>query len=55
LAYILHSINADTVNAFSFHPYLPMAATSSGHRRFAIPDDDDGEDKNELQLKGTLH
>jgi hypothetical protein len=28
-----------------------MAATSSGHRRFAIPDDDDGEDKNELQLK----
>jgi len=55
LAYIFHSINADTVNAFSFHPYLPMAATSSGHRRFAIPDDDDGEDKNELQLKGTLH
>ncbi|CAH8275852.1 unnamed protein product [Arabidopsis lyrata] len=41
---------SDTVNAFSFHPYLPMAATSSGHRRFAIPDDDD-EDKNDLQLK----
>ncbi|CAL9226293.1 unnamed protein product [Arabidopsis halleri] len=41
---------SDTVNAFSFHPYLPMAATSSGHRRFAIPDDDD-EDKKDLQLK----
>ncbi|KFK28734.1 hypothetical protein AALP_AA7G040000 [Arabis alpina] len=42
---------SDTVNAFSFHPYLPMAATSSGHRRFALPDDDDEEDKNKLQLK----
>ncbi|VVB12195.1 unnamed protein product [Arabis nemorensis] len=42
---------SDTVNAFSFHPYLPMAATSSGHRRFAIPDDDDEEDKNNLELK----
>ncbi|CAN6986617.1 unnamed protein product [Brassica rapa subsp. trilocularis] len=41
---------SDTVNAFSFHPYLPMAATSSGHRRFAIPDDDD-EDKNNVELK----
>lgn len=29
---------ADTVNGFSFHPFLPMAASSSGHRRF--PDDD---------------
>lgn len=29
----------DTVNGFSFHPYLPMAATSSGHRRFIVPDD----------------
>ncbi|KAL5579321.1 hypothetical protein UlMin_011763 [Ulmus minor] len=29
----------DTVNGFSFHPYLPMAATSSGHRRFVDPDD----------------
>ncbi|KAJ4703374.1 telomerase Cajal body protein 1-like [Melia azedarach] len=28
---------ADTVNGFSFHPFLPMAASSSGHRRF--PDD----------------
>ncbi|XP_013637840.1 PREDICTED: telomerase Cajal body protein 1 [Brassica oleracea var. oleracea] len=41
---------SDTVNAFSFHPYLPMAATSSGHRRFSIPDDDD-EDNNDVQLK----
>lgn len=30
-----------------------MAATSSGHRRFAIPDDDD-EDKNNVELKGTF-
>ncbi|KAK0579046.1 hypothetical protein LWI29_020121 [Acer saccharum] len=30
---------ADTVNGFSFHPYLPMAASSSGHRRFEAPDD----------------
>ncbi|XP_021902199.1 telomerase Cajal body protein 1 [Carica papaya] len=29
---------ADTVNGFSFHPFLPMAASSSGHRRFLIPD-----------------
>ncbi|CAN8231142.1 unnamed protein product [Cochlearia groenlandica] len=43
---------SDTVNAFCFHPYLPMAATSSGHRRFAVPDDnEDDEDKNKLQLK----
>eukprot|EP00257_Ricinus_communis_P008248 XP_002525611.2 telomerase Cajal body protein 1 [Ricinus communis] len=30
---------ADTVNGFSFHPILPMAASSSGHRRFQVPDD----------------
>ncbi|KAJ4912817.1 Transducin/WD40 repeat-like superfamily protein [Raphanus sativus] len=41
---------SDTVNAFSFHPYLPMAATSSGHRRFTVPDDDDG-DKKDVELK----
>ncbi|XP_057471929.1 uncharacterized protein LOC130760561 isoform X2 [Actinidia eriantha] len=29
----------DTVNGFSFHPYLPMAAASSGHRRFETLDD----------------
>ncbi|KAA8519885.1 hypothetical protein F0562_014205 [Nyssa sinensis] len=29
----------DTVNGFSFHPFLPMAASSSGHRRFKILDD----------------
>ncbi|CAL0331421.1 unnamed protein product [Lupinus luteus] len=34
----------DTVNGFSFHPFLPHAVTSSGHRRFVIPDDDDKED-----------
>lgn len=30
---------SDTVNGFSFHPFLPMAASSSGERRFGIPDD----------------
>ncbi|KAL5841758.1 hypothetical protein ACOSQ3_012361 [Xanthoceras sorbifolium] len=34
---------ADTVNGFSFHPYLPMAASSSGHRRFEVPDDGNAE------------
>ena len=32
---------ADTVNGFSFHPFLPMAVSSSGHRRFKVPDDFD--------------
>ncbi|XP_078170957.1 transducin/WD40 repeat-like superfamily protein [Carex rostrata] len=32
---------ADTVNGLSFHPYLPLAASSSGHRRFGTTDDDD--------------
>uniref|UniRef100_A0A803LPM0 Telomerase Cajal body protein 1 n=1 Tax=Chenopodium quinoa TaxID=63459 RepID=A0A803LPM0_CHEQI len=32
---------SDTVNGFSFHPFLPMAVTSSGHRRFGLPDDAD--------------
>ncbi|KAK7836441.1 telomerase cajal body protein 1 [Quercus suber] len=30
---------SDTVSGFSFHPFLPMAASSSGHRRFVVPDD----------------
>ncbi|GAB2265378.1 hypothetical protein Dimus_000437 [Dionaea muscipula] len=34
---------SDTVNGFSFHPFLPMAASSSGQRRFVNPDDT-GED-----------
>ncbi|KAK9936260.1 hypothetical protein M0R45_013109 [Rubus argutus] len=38
----------DTVNGFSFHPFLPMATSSSGHRRFLAPDD--GND--ELHLSG---
>ncbi|XP_028788731.1 telomerase Cajal body protein 1 [Neltuma alba] len=41
---------SDTVNGFSFHPFLPLAVSSSGHRRFIIPDDDDNED---LCLSGT--
>ncbi|WOG89875.1 hypothetical protein DCAR_0209114 [Daucus carota subsp. sativus] len=32
---------SDTVSGFSFHPYLPMAASSSGHRRFWEHDDDE--------------
>lgn len=32
---------SDTVSGFSFHPYLPMAATSSGHRRFWLHDNDE--------------
>ncbi|XP_039826432.1 telomerase Cajal body protein 1-like isoform X2 [Panicum virgatum] len=39
---------ADTVNGFSFHPYLPFAATSSGHRRFGMQD----EFEEELNLAG---
>lgn len=31
----------DTVNSFSFHPFLPHAVSSSGHRRFVIPDEND--------------
>lgn len=30
---------SDTVNGISFHPYFPMAASSSGHRRYAKLDD----------------
>ncbi|CAI5530577.1 unnamed protein product, partial [Closterium sp. Naga37s-1] len=26
-----------TINGFAFHPCLPLAATSSGHRRFLLP------------------
>ncbi|KAL8192514.1 hypothetical protein R6Q57_027699 [Mikania cordata] len=32
---------SDTVSGFSFHPFLPMAATASGHRRFGALDDTD--------------
>ncbi|KAL0915751.1 hypothetical protein M5K25_013204 [Dendrobium thyrsiflorum] len=28
---------SDTVNCFSFHPSVPLAATSSGNRRFIMP------------------
>ncbi|KAI4312108.1 hypothetical protein MLD38_036960 [Melastoma candidum] len=34
---------SDTVNGFSFHPFLPMATSSSGQRRFDVPDDDEVE------------
>lgn len=33
------SLILDTVNGFSFHPYLPLATTSSGHRRFGMQDE----------------
>ncbi|KAG8098079.1 hypothetical protein GUJ93_ZPchr0013g36467 [Zizania palustris] len=39
---------ADTVNGFAFHPYLPLATTSSGHRRFGMQD----EFEEELSLAG---
>ena len=42
--------NTDTVNGISFHPFLPMVASSSGHRRFIEPDDDGNED---LHLSGN--
>jgi hypothetical protein len=45
--YSMH--NADTVNGFAFHPFLPMAVSSSGHRRFKVPD---GCDEN-LPLTGN--
>lgn len=41
---------SDTVNGFSFHPFLPMAASSSGHRRFVVPDDGNGD----LHLSGKF-
>ncbi|XP_062087343.1 uncharacterized protein LOC133794159 isoform X2 [Humulus lupulus] len=41
----------DTVNGFSFHPFLPMAASSSGHRRFVVPGDgEDGDGEEDLHL-----
>lgn len=33
------SAASDTVNCFSFHPSAPLAASSSGNRRFIMPDD----------------
>ncbi|WRX27196.1 hypothetical protein QQP08_019683 [Theobroma cacao] len=41
-------VAADTVNGFSIHPFLPMATTSSGHRRFQMPEDDN----EDLHLRG---
>lgn len=43
--------SSDTVNGFSFHPFLPMAASSSGHRRFVVPDDESNKD---LPLGGNF-
>ena len=39
----------DTVNGFSFHPYLKFVVTSSGHRRFGMQD----EFEDELNLGGA--
>ncbi|CAI0407237.1 unnamed protein product, partial [Linum tenue] len=41
----------DTVNGFSFHPFLPMAVSSSGHRRFQAPDEED----DNFHLSGIFH
>lgn len=35
----------DTVNGFQFHPFLPLAATASGHRHYPLLDDEAIEDK----------
>ncbi|KAI3937116.1 hypothetical protein MKX01_015331 [Papaver californicum] len=40
---------SDTVNGFSFHPFHPMAATTSGHRRFGTLDECD--DHNRLSCE----
>ncbi|XP_057462562.1 uncharacterized protein LOC130752742 isoform X2 [Actinidia eriantha] len=42
------ALHTDTVNGFSFHPFLPMAASSSGHRRFQNLDDS----SEDLRLSG---
>ncbi|CAN1129050.1 hypothetical protein LINPERHAP2_LOCUS5007 [Linum perenne] len=34
-------LSTNTINGFAFHPSLPMAVSSSGHRRFQVPDDED--------------
>lgn len=31
----------DTLNGFQFHPYLPLAATASGHRHYPMLEDED--------------
>ncbi|KAL0322246.1 UNVERIFIED_CONTAM: Telomerase Cajal body protein 1 [Sesamum calycinum] len=38
----------DTINGLAFHPFLPMAATSSGHRRYGGLDD--SEENNTLSV-----
>lgn len=44
-------VSSDTVNGFSFHPSLSLAASSSGERRFSMPGNcEDGETI--LNLKG---
>nr|GEW97432.1 hypothetical protein [Tanacetum cinerariifolium] len=43
---------SDTVSGFSFHPFLPMAATASGHRRF-VPLEESDEDL-DLSLRGMF-
>lgn len=41
----------DTINGFSFHPFFPMAASSSGQRRFCGLDEDSS---GEAILNGIL-
>lgn len=40
---------SDTVNGFSFHPSLPLSASSSGQRRFPLPLDSDEENDKKSQ------
>ncbi|KAL0298543.1 UNVERIFIED_CONTAM: Telomerase Cajal body protein 1 [Sesamum radiatum] len=42
----------DTINGLAFHPFLPMAATSSGHRRYGGLDD--SEENNTLSVHSPL-
>ncbi|XP_028547444.1 POC1 centriolar protein homolog B-like, partial [Dendrobium catenatum] len=41
---------SDTVNCFSFHPSVPLAASSSGNRRFIMP----GNVEDSYSLRGIL-
>ncbi|KAL3820591.1 hypothetical protein ACJIZ3_006496 [Penstemon smallii] len=43
---------SDTINGFAFHPFLPMAATSSGHRRFGGLDDSEEDSQENMSLSG---
>eukprot|EP00898_Chlorokybus_atmophyticus_P003145 jgi/Chlat1/3831/Chrsp26S03979 len=43
----------DTVNGFAFHSGLPLAATSSGQRRFVLPEHADMEEVEDAQARSN--